>query len=450
MKPDEPNVKAKLEGSQQREPEDASRRRSLEAPVAFPEWREALEASSLPAEEKASFVITIRWYLGYCRRARCRASKWSANAFVETVKRERRPDKWQLQQWNNALRWFFRHAEEDGAAERSIPKESVEAEHEPLPGEGWYDAFLGETRRRHYSYQTEVSYLYWIRDFAEHHAGRRVEELGDRDIRDYLDHLAVRRRVANTTQRQALNAIVFLFAKALRREVGDFSDYLRAAPRTRLPTVLGRDEVAALFAALSGVDQLMAKLQYGAGLRVSELARLRLKDLDFAQGRVAVRSGKGDIDRSSLLPKSLEGPLREHLERVRELHDRDRRDGLAGVYLPEALARKFKRAGERWEWFWVFPSRERSMDPRADVRRRHHVLPRAFQERIAESSRKAGIVKRVTPHTLRHSFATHLLENGVDLRTVQELMGHKDIRTTQIYLHVMNVSTGNVRSPLDG
>ena len=440
------------DSSSERQSEERRRSRNgrrLDIPVSFENWSEALEASDLPDEEKRSFRITIKWYLGYCRRARCRASKWSANAFAETVKRERSPSQWQLRQWNNALRWFFRNAREEELTEGDLEVDRAGESLDALPEEPWGETFIAELRRRHYSYATEVSYLNWVRDFDGHYPGKDILELGERDIRAYLDYLAVHRRVGISSQKQALAAIVFLYKKAFRRELGDFSDYLQAKPRTRTPTVLGREELDRLFCQAKGVVRLMMELQYGAGLRVSELLRLRVKDLDFAQGRVIVRSAKGDYDRSTLLPTSLEDALKSHLEEVRKAHEQDRQDGLAGVKLPEALARKFSKAAKRWEWFWVFPSRQRSTDPRGGALRRHHVKQGVHQERVSKLARKAGIAKRVTTHALRHSFATHLLEDGVDIRTVQELMGHKDIKTTQGYLHVMSAKVAGVKSPLD-
>ena len=422
----------------------------LNAPVSFPEWSEALKASDLPEAEIKSFSITIKWFLGHCKRARCLATREAANAFFETVRRERDPKPFQLTQWRNALRWFFRNAPESRASsDASLSPEDVEANPVAREGESWFDAFIGEIRRRRYSYHTELSYLQWIRSYAAFSGVEDLGSLGENDIRRYLDHLAVERRVGASTQRQALNAIVFLYKRALRRELGDFSDYLKSKPKTSLPTVLSGDELDRLFAKMNDPYKLMAKLQYGAGLRVSELARLRVKDLDFDQGRIVIRGGKGDKDRSTLLPESLRAPLANELEQGRILYERDRADGIEGVYLPEALARKFSSAAKQWAWFWCWPSRELSEDPRSGEIRRHHILPRYYQRKIARAAVAAGIHKRVTSHVLRHSFATHLLESGASVRTLQELLGHSDIKTTQVYLHAMDTSLGSVRSPLD-
>ncbi len=429
----------------------SERSSELRRPVSFPGWREVLEGSDLPSAEVKSFSITIKWYLGYCKKARCLASRDTANAFFETVKRERLPEAFQLNIWRNALRWFFQAAQSEprGVEAETLPPETLSAEHASEGGETWFETFLAEIRRRHYSYHTELSYLQWIRSFAAFHGTNELQDLGEAEIRKYLDFLATERRVGSSTQKQALNAIVFLYKQAFRRELGDFSDYLRARPKTNLPTVLSRDEIDRLLEKMNNPYKLMARLQYGGGLRVSELSRLRVKDLDFAQGRIIIRGGKGNKDRSTLLPESIRAELEEHLVQNRLLFDQDREKGVSGVYLPEALERKFKKAGEQWIWFWVWPSRELSVDPRCDLKRRHHILPRLYQQKIARAAVAADIGKRVTSHVLRHSFATHLLENGTDVRTLQELLGHNDIKTTQIYLHVMKTNEDSVKSPLD-
>lgn len=267
-------------------------------------------------------------------------------------------------------------------------------------------------------------------------------------MKAFLDHLAVHERVSAGTQRQALNALVFFFRDVSKRELGDFSDYTKGGSKRRIPVVLSLEELRRLLAELPEPFALAARLQYGAGLRVSELFRLRIKDVDFERGQIIVRGGKGDKDRVTLLPTSLVPELRKHVARVREIYESDRKSGLAGVYLPEALARKFKYGGERWEWFWFWPAAGTAEDPRAKgVIRRHHILPKVYQGWISRAAREAGIEKRVTSHVLRHSFATHLLENGTDLCRLQEYLGHSNLETTRIYLHVDN--NKKVLSPAD-
>jgi integron integrase len=245
-----------------------------------------------------------------------------------------------------------------------------------------------------------------------------------------------------------LNALVFFLQEGLHRKLAPI-EFNRARPRQRMPVVLSRDECERLFDKLDGSARLMAELAYGAGLRLMELLRLRVQDLDLARARLLVRGGKGDKDRVTVLPGRLQQPLADHLDRLRKLYAEDRAAGLPGVWLPEGLARKYQKAGETWEWQWVFPSRETSVDPITHVRRRHHLADTTFQNTIKAAARAAMMNKRVTPHVLRHSFATHLLEDGVDIRTVQDLLGHQSVETTQIYTHVMQKPGLGVRSPLD-
>jgi len=259
----------------------------------------------------------------------------------------------------------------------------------------------------------------------------------------------VRWRVSAATQKQALNALVFLFRAALGREPGDLTGFEISRRGRRLPAVLTRGECGKLFEALSGTTQLMAELMYGSGLRLTELLRLRVKDVDLERLRVTVRAGKGDKDRMTVLPEKLVERLRAHRDRVRGLYEADRAEKLAGVWLPEALERKYPGAGTSWEWHWFFPSRQVMHDPHSGLSRRHHVLDASFQHAIRLGARAAGLNKRVTPHVLRHSFATDLLEAGVDIRTLQDLLGHVDVATTQIYTHVMARGGLGVRSALD-
>jgi integron integrase len=265
----------------------------------------------------------------------------------------------------------------------------------------------------------------------------------------FLSELAVRRRASPSTQKQALNALVFLLREALHREVGEIA-FRRAAPRERMPVVLSREECGRLFGALEGTMRLMAELMYGSGLRLMELLRLRVHHLDLARRQIKVAGGKGDKDRVTMLPERLVAPLQAHLERLRAWYAEDRAAQLPGVWLPENVAHKYPKAGDRWNWQWLFPSRETSIDPVTQRRRRHHVIDSTFQNNIRWAAERAGIDKRVTPHVLRHSFATHLLESGADIRTVQELLGHESVETTQIYTHVMQKPGVGVRSPLDG
>ncbi|MBP7009732.1 MAG: integron integrase, partial [Kiritimatiellae bacterium] len=257
------------------------------------------------------------------------------------------------------------------------------------------------------------------------------------------------KNVAASTQRQALNALVFFFREVLGREPGDLTGFQASRRPPRIPTVLTSAECLRLFDQLAGTTKLMAQLMYGAGLRLMELLRLRIMDVDLERGIVTVRSGKGGKDRVTVLPESLKGPLAQHLERLRKLFDEDRAEGAAGTWLPPPVEHKIRNAGKTWPWQWLFPSRQMAIDPRSGIRRRHHVQDSAFQTAIRRGAEGAKIAKRVTPHTLRHSFATHLLQAGHDIRTVQELLGHAAVETTMIYTHVLNKPGVTVRSPMD-
>jgi len=304
-------------------------------------------------------------------------------------------------------------------------------------------------RLKHYSIRTEEAYVRWIKRYILYHDKRHPKDMGTPEIEAFLTHLAVDQKVAASTQNQALNAILFLYREVLEQDLTGRINAIRAKRPKRLPTVLSREEAHRVLNAMSGTPQLIAKLLYGSGLRLMEAIRLRVKDLDFAQHQIIVRDGKGEKDRVTVLPDSLITPLQEHLQRVKLIHQRDLAKGYGSVYLPYALARKYPNADREWIWQYVFPATTLSKDPRTGIMRRHHVSESSVQKAIRKAARLAGINKRVTPHTLRHSFATHLLEAGYDIRTVQELLGHKDVRTTMIYTHVLNRGPMAVRSPLD-
>jgi integron integrase len=304
-------------------------------------------------------------------------------------------------------------------------------------------------RLKHYSIRTEASYADWVRRFLAFHASLPLDALAEPEISSFLTHLAVGENVAAATQNQALNALVFFFRHVLRKDLDAPFQLVRAKRPIRLPTVLSREEVHALLAQLSGDHLLMAQLLYGGGLRLMEVLRLRVKDLDFDLHQILIRDGKGFKDRITVFPDCLRGALITHLERVRRIYESDRSLGTAGVFLPFALARKYPEAGREWAWQFVFPSDRLSTDPRTGIVRRHHTDPSGLQKIVHSSARSAGILKPVGCHTLRHSFATHLLEAGYDIRTVQELLGHSDVKTTMIYTHVLNRGGLGVRSPID-
>jgi integron integrase len=304
-------------------------------------------------------------------------------------------------------------------------------------------------RLKHLSLRTEKAYVSWVRRFVLFHGTRHPRELGADDIRAFLSHLATERDVAASTQNQALAALIFLFRTVLKTDLPDVAGIERARKPVRLPVVLTATEARAVLAELDGIPSLIGRLLYGSGLRLLEALRLRVKDIDFEVHAIHVREGKGKKDRITILPDSLHPQLVPHLDQIRNIHRRDLRAGHGSVFLPHALARKYPAAAHSWEWQYVFPAPRLSVDPRSGEVRRHHLSPSVIQKAITVAVRRSGIQKRASGHTLRHSFATHLLEAGYDIRTVQELLGHQDVRTTMLYTHVLNRAGRAVRSPLD-
>jgi len=304
-------------------------------------------------------------------------------------------------------------------------------------------------RLKHYSIRTEQSYVQWVRRYILHHGKRHPMEMGAPEVEAFLTHLAVEGRVSASTQNQARSALLFLYKEVLGVELPWLDNVEQAKKPKRLPVVLDQDEVRNLVAQLAGVHWLVAVLLYGSGLRLMEALRLRVQDVDIKRREIVVREGKGFKDRVTMLPELAVKPLQLHLHAVKALHEKDLAEGFGEVYLPYALERKYPNAGRSWGWQYVFPSGNRSVDPRSGQTRRHHIDEQTIQRAVKQAARNAGIVKPATPHTLRHSFATHLLQNGQDIRTVQELLGHEDVSTTMIYTHVLNKGGRGVTSPLD-
>lgn len=445
-------------------------------PVSFPQWKEALATSGLPASQIGAFTREIITFLKHCKTLRVPATVLLAKQYVENQERLRAGPV------RAALRWFFRAAKaprpatgeqnwtsagEDMTRPLRRPAGAVEVgpnaasqahgglrPMEPRParddlgGQAWEQALIRTMRLRGLLWRTEYTYRRWAQRFARYIEPTTPYAAGGAEVQAFLTDIATHGRASASSQRQALNALVFLMQEALHRDLGAL-DFKRAVPRERTPVVLTPDECARIFAHMSGTHLLMAQLAYGSGLRLMELLRLRVQHLDLARRQLTVRGGKGDKDRVTIIPDALVPALEAQLTRLRPLYDADRKAGLPGVWLPDGLEKKFKRAGERWEWQWVFPSREASRDPDTGIVRRHHTLDGAFQNAVRRAAAVAGINKRVTPHVFRHSFATHLLEGGADIRTVQELLGHASVETTQIYTHVMKKPGLGTRSPLD-
>jgi integron integrase len=305
-------------------------------------------------------------------------------------------------------------------------------------------------RYHHYAYRTEQTYCQWILRYIRHFGGKTHPNLlGAKDIESFLSHLATVGKVSASTQKQALNALIFLYRDVIDKPLAEEIAPIRSKRLQRPPTVLIQAEVQRLLAAITGKHALMAKLLYGGGLRLMECIRLRVQDVDFGQGLIFIRGGKGGKDRTTILPKNLQDELQKQIQAVKTLHHKELEEGFGEVYIPEALARKYPNAGRETGWQWVFPARARSLDPRSGKEMRHHVLESGLQKAVKRAAEEVGIDKKVGCQTLRHSFATHMLENGVNIRVLQELLGHADVKTTEIYTHVMARDIRKLESPLD-
>lgn len=319
----------------------------------------------------------------------------------------------------------------------------------PLKSARLLDRLRERIRFLHYSIRTEQVYVYWVRSFIRFHGLKHPATLGGPEVEAFLSWLANDRKVAPSTHKQALSALLFLYSKVLGAELPWMTEMGRPKSTRRLPVVLSPDEVARILLFLEGEERLIAQLLYGTGMRINEALQLRVKDLDFTRNTIVIREGKGRKDRAVMLPKSLKSALREQIARARIQWAADQATGRGGVFLPFALERKYPRARLSWAWFWVFPQGTHSVDPRTGAVRRHHVFDQTFQRAFKRAVERARIYKPATPHTLRHSFATSLLQSGYDIRTVQELLGHSDVATTMVYTHVLKVGGAGVHSPID-
>jgi integron integrase len=311
------------------------------------------------------------------------------------------------------------------------------------------DQVRGKIRLKHYSIRTEQAYTDWIKRFILHFGKKHPRDMGAAEVEQFLTHLAVNGRVSASTQNQAKCALLFLYKEVLAIELPWLGNVEQAKVPKRLPIVLNRDEIQAILSRLTGTQWLIASLLYGTGMRIMECLRLRVQDVDIKRSEILIRNGKGSKDRVTMLPLSLVAPLQAHLLKVRELHENDLTQGFGAVFMPFALERKYPAAAKEWIWQYVFPAAKLSTDPRTKIVRRHHVPEQSIQRAVKQTVRDAGLTKAATPHTFRHSFATHLLEGGYDIRTVQELLGHADVSTTMIYTHVLNKGGRGVLSPLD-
>lgn len=403
------------------------------------DWREDLEASrDLTKREKEYHGFLIGWLDGWRVRHGLPAGRETARRFWrEQVQGKERKD-WQLEQWAEAARWYVRWVglcEQDGRELRGLP-------------ERLRDAVENAGARRGLAFRTRKTYAGWVVRFGLW-AGSARRVMEQAAARDWLTELIKEQKVSFATQKQALNALVFFYREVCGCGEVELGVKMRKTAR-REPVILSRQEVMGLIGKMEGVYQTMAKLQYGAGLRLKELCSLRVKDVDAEALTVTVRAGKGDRDRVTVLPQAVARELQEKRGALREVWRKDREEARAGVFLPGALERKYPKAGEKWSWFWLFPAERESRDPESGVVRRHHVHEEGYVKSLGKAAEEAGIEKRVTSHALRHAFATHMLQAGADIRTVQELLGHADVKTTMIYTHVADgLGKTGARSPLD-
>lgn len=417
----------------------------------LPEFQDYLLSHSLVPEKNAPFYATwVRKFLVFSNRNNDLPPDLKTKKFLNELKSQKNIADWQIRQANDALRLYFHHFLHGNTSTLSPNL----TQNKPFDTSKILVEMREAIRIKHYSYRTERSYLDWVERFIDYTSNVKKKDiqsagLDSGDIKDFLSYLALKRRVSSSTQNQAFNALLFLFRDVLKIEPGDLSKTVKAKRGQKLPVVLSPEEVQFLFKQVKGLNLLILQLLYGSGLRLMELARLRVKDIDFGQNLIFVRGSKGDQDRTTILPQTVKDMLEKHLDEVKKLHEQDLQEGYGEAYLPDALERKYPNAGKEWGWQYVFPSSKLSVDPRSGKIRRHHISEKTIQNTVKEAVRKAGIVKHASVHTLRHSFATHLLMNGVNIREIQNLLGHKHVETTMIYTHVVRDMVSVPRSPLD-
>ncbi|MBU4479604.1 MAG: integron integrase [Candidatus Omnitrophica bacterium] len=418
----------------------------------LPEFQKfLLERKIVPEKSVSFYAYWVSRFLSFFSDNDDLELNLQIEKFLDTLRAQGNVADWQVQQAEESLRLYFDSFPEGSKLKANLGNAVAGSDKDVFE-------VLDKTRQairiKHYSYRTERSYLEWINRFFVYlrevkNKNIKVPELTSDEVRDFLSYLAVKRRVSSSTQNQAFNALLFLFNNVLNIKLTDLDKAVRAKRGPKLPVVLTEDEVKSLFDNVSNGNLLILQLLYGAGLRLMELARLRVQDIDFNSDLIFVRSGKQDKDRSTLLPAFVKDDLKRHLEKVKALHDNDLTAGHGEVYMPFALERKYPNASREWRWQYVFPAAKLSLDPRSGKVRRHHISEKSIQNTVKNTVKKAGIAKHVTVHTLRHSFATHLLLNGTNIRQVQELLGHNHLETTMIYTHVVRDMSNAPSSPLD-
>jgi integron integrase len=415
----------------------------------LPEFQKCLLEKKLVPEKNVQFyAYWVNRFIVFARDKKIDPSSYQKPAileFLDTLRSDNRIHDWQLRQADDAIRLYYFHYL--GVSKNSV---SDTAFFDDLPS--LMNEVIRIIRLLHYAYSTERAYMQWIERFIKYSLEperKTIADVNAQDFRDYLSHLAIKQRVSASTQNQAFNAILFLFRQVLGKETGDLDNTVRAKRGQKMPVVLTVDEVKTLLSHMTGKSLLIAELLYGAGLRLMELARLRVKDIDFDTNTLFVRSGKGDKDRSTMMPAAVKEKLCRHLEEVKSIHENDLAKGFGEVFMPDALSRKYPNAAKEWAWQYAFPSSKLSVDPRSGKVSRHHISDKTIQDAVRSALKKSGIPKHASVHTFRHSFATHLLQAGINIREVQSLLGHKNVETTMVYTHVLRNMSNAPKSPLD-
>ncbi len=422
----------------------------------LPDFQKYLVANNFSPEKNAPFyALWASKFLSFCNGIDPvnRKTDIAVPQFLSNLQKKQQTTDWQLSQAETAVKLYIYHYMK-GDVSSILPEPSSNRQEFNFDLKEIINKTKEIIRIKHYAYSTEKSYVDWMKRFFHYMIEVKGKDLSQSkpdsfDMKDYLSYLAIKRNVSSSTQNQAFNALLFLYRHILDIEVNGLEKTVRAKRGPKIPVVLTIEEVREIFRFVEGTHLLFIQLLYGAGLRLKELARLRIQDVDFEMNNLAVRDGKGNKDRFTILPDYVKAHLREHFEKVKTFYEKDLKDGYGDVFLPDALERKYPNAGKEWRWQYIFPSARLSVDPRSGKIRRHHISEKAIQSAVAKAVKRAKIPKHATVHTLRHSFATHLLLNGVNLREIQELLGHKNINTTMIYTHVVRNMSNQPKSPLD-
>ena len=412
------------------------------------------ELGTIPENKTEFYIHWVRRFLNSCNYQLENINSDRVLQYLDSLAADEKTADWQVKQAADAVilyveQYLKKPLQQITSSAKELGSNSVSQRGSLSWGQVLQEA-KNLIRLRHYSLSTEKTYLGWMTRFKTYVRDREPHLLEANDVKKYLTHLALRGRVSASTQNQAFNALLFLCRHILHVEMDDLTSVARAKRKLSLPAVLSRDEVKKLLSFLAGPYLLMAQLMYGCGLRLTECLRLRIKDIDFGKDLLMVRSGKGEKDRALMIPEKIREELAKHVASVKEIHEQDLKIGYGEVFLPDALEKKYPAAAREWAWQWVFPAQKLSIDPRTGKVMRWHIHPAAIQRAVKEAVTKAGLPKMASCHTLRHSFATHLLEAGHNIRTIQELLGHKHVNTTMIYTHVIRKKQSEVRSPLDG